>query len=138
MTTTKKKTDRYSFLQLIEYNFDTPLEPLYCKKTYTDTTSESFMNYTITNNIVNIYGITLFGNNATTTGRLTKKFTATYPITLSSVIGFNISRFDYEVNPTFDVMMQPTAQKANICVYLDTNSRVDSWNAVVWHVIGTL
>ena len=96
------------------------------------------MNYTITNNIVNIYGITVFGNNATTTSRVSKKFTATYPITLSSVIGFNISRFDLEVTPTFDVMMQPTSQKANIRVYLDTNCRADDWNGIVWHVIGKL
>ena len=96
------------------------------------------MNYTITNNIVNIYGITLFGNNGTTTNIVLKKFTATYPITLSAVIGFNISRFDGTPMPTFDIMMVPSKQKTDICVYLDTNCNNDRWNAVVWHIIGKI
>ena len=96
------------------------------------------MNYTITNNIVNIYGITIFGNNATTTTRVLKKFTVTYPITLSAVIGCNISRFDGTPKPSFDVMMVPSKQKTDICIYLDTNCIADRWNAAVWHVIGKL
>ena len=132
MATIQKKTDRYSFNQLLTEVINWDTSNITISSSLQQNTSNTLLNYKIFNNgRFIISGYTEFNHG---TGDITFK-TSKLPFNISKVISLNCSRYDSNSQRQFDFSICYNRQ-TNAVYFPIVATIADEWNALVWNIEG--